>query len=184
MSADDRRSRRQQKTREDIVRAFVVLLLKRNYDEITVADIIAGADVGRSTFYEHFPTKLDLLRSAVAQPFSPLADAVTGESPVLAGWIHHFRENQALGRVLFVEPTRKALYRTLADLIEARLPLVSALPPGLLAAQIAAAQFALLEPWMFGQTPLTAEAIAEAIMRSSRALVVAAGGEPEPSLQL
>ena len=175
MSGNDRQ-RRRQATRDDILRVFSTLLFERSYDAIRVADVIARADVGRSTFYEHFPTKLDLLRATLVMPFTPLADVVGDGSPALEGWVHHFRENQALGRVLFAEPTRKVMYRTLAELIEVRLPLVSGLPEGLLAAQIAAAQFALLEPWILGKVALPAETLTEAIVRSSRALVEAAGG--------
>lgn len=171
MSADTRRDYRQQKTKDGIVRAFSSLLLERGYEDITVADVVASAHIGRSTFYEHFPTKLDLLRAALVMPFTPLADCVIGQTPGLLWWVHHFRENHTLGRVLFVEPTRKVLHRTLADLIEARLPAAGSLPNGLLAAQIAAAQFALLEPWILGQVAVPAETMAGALVRSSRALV-------------
>ena len=174
MSDESRRKRRQQQTRETIVRAFSQLMLERHYGAITVAEVVVRADVGRSTFYEHFPTKLDLLRAALAMPFTPLAEAVTESAPGLLYWVHHFRENQALARVLFAEPTRRVLYRTLADLIEARLPAGLSLPGGIVAAQVAAAQMALLEPWTLGQSALPAEAVALAMQKSSRALVAAA----------
>ena len=54
--------RRQRKSRAAIFSAFNRLLEKEGYSSITVQEIIDEADVGRTTFYAHFPTKDDLLR--------------------------------------------------------------------------------------------------------------------------
>ncbi|MGI5220452.1 TetR/AcrR family transcriptional regulator [Nocardia sp. CA-290969] len=58
MSIPDRRVRR---TREALHRALIELMMERAYDRITVSDVIARADVGRSTFYAHYRDKDDLL---------------------------------------------------------------------------------------------------------------------------
>ncbi len=54
--------RRQRKSREAIFEAFIQLLSKKEYNQITVGEIISLADVGRATFYAHFETKDFLLK--------------------------------------------------------------------------------------------------------------------------
>lgn len=57
--------RRVSRTRRTLQHALLSLMLKQGYDAVTVEDICAEADVGRSTFYAHFTGKDDLKRSAL-----------------------------------------------------------------------------------------------------------------------
>ena len=61
--------RRQQKSRAAIVQAFTLLVQKKPFERITVQEIIDQANVGRSTFYAHFETKDELLRSMCTDIF-------------------------------------------------------------------------------------------------------------------
>jgi len=71
--------RRQRKTREAIFNAFILLLSKKNYNNITVGEIIEVADVGRATFYAHFETKDFLLKNLCIELFDHIFDSEHGK---------------------------------------------------------------------------------------------------------
>ena len=62
--------RRQRKSREAIFNAFISLLSQKNYNKITVGEILEIADVGRATFYSHFETKDFLLKELCLELFN------------------------------------------------------------------------------------------------------------------
>ena len=57
MSDGTKPDRRVERTREALLRALRDLLFERGYDGFVVRDIVERANVGRSTFYEHFEGK-------------------------------------------------------------------------------------------------------------------------------
>ena len=67
--------RRQRKTREAIFNAFTELLSKKDFNQITVGEIIEKADVGRATFYAHFETKDFLLKEFCEELFCHIFDS-------------------------------------------------------------------------------------------------------------
>lgn len=173
LTAEDRRV---QRTRAALVGAFVELVLDRRYDRISVADIVERAGVGRSTFYEHYENKDDLLKEGLMGPFRVLADMVVGQADPaeVRQTVEHFWENRRVGNVLFAGATRQVVIRTLAGAIEQRLqsgprPAAGALPSPLASAYLASAQVGLLSEWLSGHTPCAPSVIAEALERAARA---------------
>ena len=56
----DRRSRKRLATRQGISNAATRLFVERGFDQVTVDEIAAAADVGRMTVFNHFPRKEDM----------------------------------------------------------------------------------------------------------------------------
>jgi AcrR family transcriptional regulator len=57
---EDRRSQRSQQA---LIDALIDLMAVKTYDSISIKEIVEKANVGRSTFYAHYQTKDDLVKS-------------------------------------------------------------------------------------------------------------------------
>lgn len=64
---DLKSDRRVIRTRELLLDAFVVLLMERGYEKLTIQNLLDKAGVGRATFYAHFQSKEDLLSQSIAR---------------------------------------------------------------------------------------------------------------------
>lgn len=81
----DKTDRRSLRTRHLVGRAWLELIREKGYDAITVNDIIARANVGRSTFYAHYRDKDDLFVKEVDRVIDALhSDAL--RDPRDEGW--------------------------------------------------------------------------------------------------
>lgn len=166
--------RRVARTRAALLNAFNHLVLVRRQRRIRVADIVEQANVGRSTFYEHYSSADDIYLQALSTPFGMLADALAGTGPDRLDFLlAHFWENRAKAREAFTGQLDARMSRLLADLVEERLVLqevVTTLPPKLLAIQLAEATLGPIRAWVMGAAPCTPEAMAQAIRHSSAAI--------------
>ena len=61
----DKNDRRSQRTRRLLSEALVQLIREKDYNTITVSDIVERANVGRSTLYAHYRDKDDLFLAQV-----------------------------------------------------------------------------------------------------------------------
>lgn len=164
--------RRTQRTRMAIFNALISLIFARRYDAIRTADLIEAAGVGRSTFYEHFRNKDDVLVAIIDPLFVPLAAAATGRGSraALTAMLDHLWEQRALARALFEPSLLAKLQRKLAGMIEARSAVVGEGPPtALVATGAAAGQLAMLRMWLVGEASCPAGLLAEYLLREGRA---------------
>ncbi len=163
--------RRAARTIRAILQAYVGLVQERSYAGISVADIAARADVGRSTFYDHFRSKDDVLLASMGWMFAILGDAAGMDAPdaALEGLVAHFWANRRLARAVLAPSMEPKLRRSLADALEARLPDVRDPAERRLAAvRIAAGQLAMLGAWTRGELTADATQICQALTARHR----------------
>jgi len=174
--SDPAPDRRVARTREAIRAAFNSLILARGYDAFTAADIAEAANVGRSTFYEHFQGKDEVLAATLVPVLEPLAEACTAPAadPRLEATIGHFWDNRRMAKALMSGRAHAVMAGRLATLIEARLPAGGAIPAPLLATQIAHGQLALIAEWLTGRHGCTPAQIAATLQATSCAMIAAA----------
>ena len=111
----DRRSQRTQRLLSD---ALIALLLEKRYDDITIQDILDRANIGRSTFYEHYWDKEDLLTGEIERVIDLLDQRLATPPRHAAAFIpslalfQHVREQQRLFQALLRgQGIRQALLR-------------------------------------------------------------------------
>jgi AcrR family transcriptional regulator len=147
------------------------LLEPRRYDQIRVGDIVERADVGRSTFYEHYRNKDEILAESIQGPFSAFARSVEAgaAAAVLHPMLNHFWQNRGLARAVFGGARRKVA-RILAAMLQERLsaraqPATAkdALRIKLAAFALAEAQIGTLAAWLSGEIVCAEPVIAEVL---------------------
>jgi hypothetical protein len=109
-----------------------------------------------------------------------MAACVNGDvTPLqLTPLLEHFREQFSVNRQFFADPIRSLWVKSLAALIEPRLPravrargMRQLVPRSLVALQVAEMQIALITHWLSGRYSLKSEVVAELLIDNTRALV-------------
>ena len=99
--------RRTKKTKDAIYNAFTELLSKEKYSKITIKKIIDLADIGRSTFYSHFETKDELLKSMCTDMFEEMSlnnPILSSGNPhsMIPDILYHIKENEKIIKGVFL----------------------------------------------------------------------------------
>ncbi len=168
-----------------LLASFDRLLLANGYEDVSVRELTADADVGRSTFYEHFEGKDELLEHSVARLLAVIAAAVANPAPsdALPDMLTHMRAQRALASALLHGSTRAILIRVLALKLERQLAALarhSAEPPiaplEFLAISLAHAQLGAIEAWLDCDDRCDVHMAARVLHATTRASVVAMFG--------
>ena len=184
--AEAKTDRRTERTRQAVLSAFVDLMLTRGYANLTVAEVTEAANVGRSTFYAHFGGLEAVLKASLARPSAHLLALIdqTATPDSLIPILSHFQGQKKLNGVMFSSPVRGVWVRALAEMIEPRLAAMARrgaaprLPLSFIAHQVAEGQIALIAAWLSSRTRIAPEAIAEALIATTRANVAGLLGRP------
>lgn len=156
--------RRVARTRKALQDALFLLMLKKGYEAVTVEDICAAANVGRSTFYGHFTGKEDLKRSSLDDHLRkilpagrPRAGANDERFGFVLPFLEHTRDHLDLYRALVSKggaaTTLKMVHRIVTEQVRqevaAEKPLDTATREALVAL-IAGGFMSLLTWWLDG----------------------------------
>jgi AcrR family transcriptional regulator len=168
-----REDARRRRTRSALQAAFIGLFFERDFDDIAIADVAARAGVGRSTLYEHYRGKDELLLDTVRYPFEGLAVVVDADVAVgdVAAALAHFWRNRANARSLRRDSSRRALARVYAGVLVDRLARQGEGRAGTpaLAAVVAEAHLGVLMAWLAGDIDATPERLAGVLVRIAQA---------------
>jgi AcrR family transcriptional regulator len=172
---------RAQPAKAAVLQAFSELVGARQYDEITVGEIIRRAAVSRSTFYEHFRGKQDLLTQSIAGPFQNLAEGILSPSqPRLVPLLEHFWSNRHFARGVLLGSVRQRTATVLVLEIDNRLKHHETelrakyrLPRRLMAWQVTESVLGLITAWLTGEARCSASELADGLSRSTHAVLEA-----------
>lgn len=81
------RARAREAMRTEVAAAVQDLVLERGYEETTVEDICAVAEISRSTFFRYFSSKEEALFATSADAGERLRDALAARPPDEAPWV-------------------------------------------------------------------------------------------------
>lgn len=168
-----REDRRVKRTRRALVAAFNHLVLNRRERHIRVADVVAQAEVGRSTFYEHYGSIERLHLAALKRPFEAVADAAAGkgDEAALTFILEHFWEQRHRARSTLTGAAGEKAQRLLVEMIEDRIAgKTLSVPAGLAAQQLAGVALGPVRSWLLGEASCRAGALAAAICAAGRAV--------------
>lgn len=165
------------KARQALAEAFRELVVTRDYNDFHVADIISQADVSRSTFYEHYRNKDDILRESLAV----VIDALSGvgfddgtDRETLAFWMNHFRDVKEVAVVFFKSDVSEIVVKMLAESITDRLDQrgrTGSVPNKLLALQVAHSTIGFIRAWLTQFNEIAGETATDQLLTSTRLLI-------------
>jgi len=177
--ANDRRT---QRTRAALLDAFRVIMLEEGFEAVTPTRLAAAANVGRSTFYEHFASVEELLGVSIGRLLGPLAASTLSPrmDPGAVDILQHFWENRRIGKAMLSGAARPVVIAALTERLEAGLTAQTlAKSSRLTASFLSAGMIAVLEAWLSGRAQGTPAQVAEALHAAGSATARAMCGGTE-----
>lgn len=153
---------RTERTLRSLQDALLALARERPLDAITVSDIVARANVNRSTFYQHYSDKETLLADAIdtatgdaGARLPEIETPLDGPPAALLDYLTHLEENAELyRRVLGGSTTVAARLRdrirtiVLDAITKAGAPGFEGMPLDVVAAGITGSALGVIEAWL------------------------------------
>jgi AcrR family transcriptional regulator len=154
--------------RDAILAAFRDIMLERGYDGVRVLDVVERSGVARSTFYEHFQSREDLLLDSMRGPLRMLAQLAgpTPDTGKTTAALEHFAENRELAKSVLDGQSATAVRRLLAETISEAARRHVRFPEA-----AAGAQLAVIAAWLQGHDAQPAAAVAASLQEITTRLL-------------
>ena len=164
--------RRVKRTKSLVFAAFYELVQSSRYDELKTVQIIEKAGIGKSTFYEHFLDKDDVLSQSLEYPMSIFAGTLTGdtENDNISFMLGHFWDRRVFARIILQHPTREIVDNCLRKLIIGELndtAAVSELDTIANASFLSSGFLSLLHDWLIGRLNMSVNEMAACVSKFS-----------------
>jgi AcrR family transcriptional regulator len=185
-----RGERASNRTRTAIKQALLEQMRQQNYPDVKVGDITQQANVGRSTFYNHYPSKAQVLVDIHKDMFERIFNVLDSQESWLmkqppAEWILFLKNYQRLGRNPFLLSYKLGtdldflithISQQLSRTIEARLKGTFSgdyfrIPVPIIAEAVAASFSGLIMSWFIKFQSVDAAEFAGYIQQGIRALI-------------
>jgi AcrR family transcriptional regulator len=174
------RDARAVRTLQQLDAAFLGLLHRRAYAGIRVSDITRKAGVGRATFYAHYTSKHELLRSQMRRIVAPMLCEMPAHPPLIdcTAFFRHVRHAPFIYRSLLSGTSLLQTERIVRDCIEERVAALLAsgesrarrdrvLAPGVVARFVAGSLLTLATWWIeteSGESPAEMQSAFESLV--------------------
>lgn len=177
---DQKEDRRSTRTRQLLQQTLFELMLKKRYDRITIQNIVDRANVGRSTFYEHYEDKADLAAHAIAWMMAqltqnPMPDTSERQLMPTTEIFHHVQEQQRLFQAvthghaidLFAEQTQRYWSKQIEAQLRTMVPNGEkpAVPLPLVSSYVSNNLVMLIKWWLDNKMPYPPERMNEIFQR-------------------
>lgn len=170
--------RRRRKSQTAIQTAFLNLLEKETFEELTVQKIADTADVSRMTFYAYYVDKLDLLEQMENQSINQIREFISAQHQetdrkatemiraIMSYLVHHVGENITFYNVMFrvgnasmlQEKLYQALYHHLANYTD-RDGTIGDFPFSYFMSYVSGAGISLIRHWVLDSERISEEAL-------------------------
>jgi AcrR family transcriptional regulator len=171
------------------------LLAERGWDDLSVQDICDRADVGRSTFYAHYPSKdelltgsLNALRLAISDQVAQVTQANTDPqaSPLqfVRGLIDHVAGQRKLSQAIFGRRSGHVVQMRFREMVSGLVgdSLAQRIPPGwrrdAATHYLAGALVELLAWWLDARNACSADELEQFFLSRAKPLVAELARKP------
>jgi AcrR family transcriptional regulator len=186
--SEEKQNRRIQRTRQLLQRSLLQLIDEKGYDAISIQDITEKANLGRSTFYLHYPSKDALLLDHHAEFAAHLKlwklsrEELLSDEPQ-AGLLRFLKEltrarefylkiSRAKDSEFIMRGVRQQMIQNLGESLRLAFPDLSPNKPlEILTTYIVGAQLAMIDWWMSQRNSYLPEEILRSLHQFQRAAI-------------